>query len=172
MANCYKCGAPSATYRRTTYTGSSTNSWWSRRSFGSGSRSYYGVRSVCHDCAKSIDRRNTIKLIFWIAVAVMAIFLFLNHFAGFVNRDNSSQGTSQYQYSGETARAISKKGLNLRDQPSSNGIILITIPYNETVGIIDKNGDSETISGQTANWYKVDYKGTTGWLWSGYLQTQ
>jgi uncharacterized protein YgiM (DUF1202 family) len=40
------------------------------------------------------------------------------------------------------------------------------------VGIIDKNGDSETISEQTANWYKVDYKGTTGWLWSGYLQMQ
>lgn len=52
------------------------------------------------------------------------------------------------------------------------GTVLVTVPYNELVDLIDKNGDSETIDGQTANWYKVDYKGTTGWLWSGYLEAQ
>ena len=167
MATCYRCGAPNANYRRTTYTGFSTSSWWSRRSYGSGSRTYYGVRSVCQDCAKSIDRWNTIKFIFWAALIVSAIFYFLNR------RSNAPtvHSSLQYHYSGQTARIISAKGLNLRDQPSSSGTVLLTVPYNETVGIIDKNGDIETISGQTANWYKVDYKGTTGWLWSGYLKT-
>jgi hypothetical protein len=80
--------------------------------------------------------------------------------------------SSEYKYNGETARIISKRGLNLRDLPNSNGLTLLSLPYNETVGIIDKNGNSETISGQTANWYKVDYKGKIGWLWSGYLKSQ
>ena len=166
MATCYRCGAPNANYRRTTYTGFSTGSWWSKRSYGSGSRTYYGVRSVCQDCAKAIDTWNTIKLIFLIAVIIIAFFYFSNHSL------SSPRTTSPYHYSGQTARIISTKGLNLRDQPSSSGTVLLTIPYNEIVGIIDKNGDSETISGQTANWHKVDYKGTAGWLWSGYLQTQ
>ncbi|WP_079686589.1 SH3 domain-containing protein [Ohtaekwangia koreensis] len=57
-----------------------------------------------------------------------------------------------------------------RDQPSSSARVLLTIPHNEIVGIIDKNGGSETISGRTANWYKVDFKGKEGWLWGGYIE--
>jgi len=172
MATCYRCGAPNANHRRTTYTGSSTGSWWSKRSYGSGSRTYYGVRSVCQDCANAIDTRNRVKLFFLIAVIITAFFYFSNHPLSSSKGDSSPWTTSPYHYSGQTARIISTKGLNLRDQPSSRGTVLLTIPYNEIVGIIDKNGDSETISGQTANWHKVDYNGTTGWLWSGYLQTQ
>jgi uncharacterized protein YgiM (DUF1202 family) len=172
MATCYRCGAPNANYRRTTYTGFSTGSWWSNRSYGSGSRTYYGVRSVCQDCARRIDTWNTIKFIFWIVVIITAFFYFSNHSLKPSKRDSLQRATSPYHYSGQTARIISPKGLNLRDQPTSNGTVLLTIPYNEVVGIIDKNGDSETISGQTANWYKVDYRGTAGWLWSGYLQTE
>jgi len=171
MATCYRCGAPNANYRRTTYTGYSTGSWWSKRSYGAGSRTYYGLRSVCEDCAKSIDRWNRIKFIFWTVVIASAIFSIIHFF----NRRPSSttaHGSMQYHYNGQTARIIPAKGLNLRDQPSSSGRVLLTVPYNEMVGIIDKNGNSETISGRTANWYKVDYKGTTGWLWSGYLETK
>jgi len=167
MATCYRCGAPNANYRRTTNTGFSTGNWLSNRSYGSSSRTYYGVRSVCQECAKAIDRWNTIKLIFWIAVIAILIFYFYNH-----TSPSSSRETSTYQYSGETARVIATKGLNLRDQPSSSGTVLLTVPYNETVGIIDKNSNSETISGKTGAWYKVDYEGTTGWLWSGYLEVQ
>ncbi|SHG95624.1 SH3 domain-containing protein [Chryseolinea serpens] len=166
MVSCYRCGAPNANYRRTIYTGFSTGGWWGKRSYGS--RTYYGLRPVCRDCAKSIDRWNIIKLIFWVVVIVSAIFYFLNR------RSNSSKvdSSSQYHYSGETARITSATGLRLRDQPSSSGTVLLTVPYDETVGIIDKNGNIETISGREANWYKVDYKGTTGWLWSGYLETK
>jgi hypothetical protein len=172
MATCYRCGAANANYRRTTSTGYSTGSWWSSRSYGSGSRTYYGVRSFCQDCAKSIDRWNTIKRIFWIAVILIAVYYFSDRCSSRTDNKKVPRAASAYQYSGQTARIKSTKGLNLRDQPHSGGAVLLTIPYNETVGIIDKNGNSETIAGQTENWYKVDYKGTTGWLWSGYLQIQ
>jgi hypothetical protein len=166
MATCYRCGAPDANYRRTTYTGFSTGSWSSKRSYGSGTRTYYGVRSVCQDCARSIDNWNRIKLVFWTIVFGGVIFYFSSQ------PKNSQSSRSAFEYSGQTAKIIAAKGLNLRDRPSSSGGVVLTIGYNETVGILDENGLSETINGKTANWYKVDYKGTTGWLWSGYLRKQ
>ena len=168
MATCHKCGAPNANYRRTTYTGYSTGSWLGKNSYGSSSRRYYGVRSVCEDCANSIDRWRRIKLIFWIAVIGLAIF----YFSSSSKAGKSSQRSQSYHYSGQTARITATKGLNLRDQPGSAGAVLLTVPYNETVGIIDKSGHTETISGRTENWYKVDYKGAIGWLWGGYLKMQ
>lgn len=169
MATCYRCGASNANYRRNTFTGSSNSSWSSRRSFGSGSRTYYGVRSVCYNCAKSIDTWNRIKLIFWLVVIGILIVAFLNRSRTSSKSSIQSDASSSY-YSRERGRIISTNGLNLRDTPNSNGAVLAKIPYNETVGIVDKNGTSETISGQTANWYKVEYNGTTGWIWSGYLE--
>lgn len=170
MATCFRCGAPNADYRRNTFTGSSTSSWWSKRSYGSGSRTYYGIRSVCHNCAKSIDTWNRAKLIFWVIVIAIVILVYSTRSTTSPKRNASSQLASSYHSNGETARIISTKGLNLRDTPNSNGTILLTIPYNETVIIVDKNGNSETISGQKANWVKVDYNGTIGWLWSGFIE--
>lgn len=170
MASCYRCGAPNANYRRTTSTGFSTGSWWGTRSYGSSSRTYYGVRSFCQNCAESIDRRNTTKRVFWIAMVAIAFYYFFNPFSRSSEGNSSSQKTASYHYSGQTARVDLTRGLNLRDQPSSSGAVLLTIPYNEIVGIINENGHSDTFAGRTANWYKVDYKGTTGWLWSGYLK--
>jgi uncharacterized protein YgiM (DUF1202 family) len=168
MANCYRCGAPGANYRRNTFTGSSTSSWSSRRSFGSGSRTYYGVRSVCHGCAKSIDTWNRIKLVFWIIVIGLVILAYSNRSKNFSKNNMPSNISTNYK--GETAKVISPNGLNLRDSPNSNGNIIQAIPYNETVRIIEKNGNLETISGQSSNWFNVEYNGTAGWIWSGYLQ--
>jgi len=167
MATCYRCGAPNANNRRETYTGHSKNNWWNSRSSGSSRRTYYGVRSVCDDCAKSIDTRKTIKLIFSIVGIIILVLLFSNNSSKSSKQGISSQATSQ-----QNARVTSKIGLNLREEPNSNGIVLLTIPYNETVKIIEKQLISETGSEQQANWFKVDYNGTTGWVWSGYLQTQ
>lgn len=166
MASCYRCGAPNANYRRTTNTGYSRSSWWGSRSYGSGSRTYYGVRSVCQECAESIDRWNTIKGVFLLVVIAIALFMYFNPFSP---SSKPTQKVAGYQYSGSIARIAATKGLNLRDQPNSSATVLLTIPYNGIVGIIDKNGNSESIGGQTANWYKVDYQGTIGWLWSGYI---
>jgi hypothetical protein len=169
MASCYRCGAPNANYRRTTSTGYSKSSWWGSRSYGSGSRTYYGVRSFCQECAESIDRWNTIKRVFLLVAIAIALFMYFNPFSPLSKGNTPSQKAASYQDSGATARIAATKGLNLRDQPNSSATVLLTIPHNDIVGIIDKNGNSESIAGRTANWYKVDYQGTTGWLWSGYI---
>lgn len=172
MVSCYRCGAPNANYRRTTYIGTSRNRWLSRHSYGLGSRTYYGVRSVCENCARTIDRWNRIKLIFWIVAIAAVIFFLWNRPLSSSKKGSTSQKLGAYQYQGETAIVLSSKGINLRARPSSSAELLLTIPHNEVVGIVDKNGDVETINGKTANWYKVNYRGTTGWVWSNYLKTK
>jgi Bacterial SH3 domain len=172
MANCYRCGAPNANYRRNTFTGESKTSWTSKSSYGSGSRTYYGMRSVCEDCANEIDHQGRMRVIrFVITVAIIlgiAAIIFSENSSS-ENRGNKKI-PSTYKYTGETARVTAANGVNLRDLPNSIGTILLTIPKDDIVGILDKDFDSETISGQTADWYKVDYRGTTGWVWSGYLE--
>ncbi|WP_165784688.1 NERD domain-containing protein [Solitalea longa] len=130
-----------------------------RPSLDSGSMTYSNV--------DTINKWKTIKLIFGVALIAITIT-----FIDFLRQSFDSSKTANFQYSAQTARINSKKGLHLRDQPSSRGKILLTIPFNEKVEIIDKSGNGETIYGQTAYWYKVDYNGTTGWLWNEYLQMQ
>jgi hypothetical protein len=121
-------------------------------------------------CAKEIDRQNS-KKSFWIAAAIILGISGIIYFANYSPKYHGNKTiTSTYHYTGQTARVIANKGVNLRDLPNSIGGILLTIPKDEIVGILDKDFESETISGQTADWYKVDYRGTTGWVWSGYLE--
>ena len=159
MATCYRCGAPNADYRRNTFVGSSTGNWWSKRSYGSSSRTYYGLKSVCGRCAKSIDSWNTIKLFFWIVAIIVTIYYF------------SNRNTSSVLYNDNIARVVPTKGVNLRGNANTSSAVLLSIPFDEKVEIIDKTGPSETFSGHTAKWFKVSYHGTEGWLWSGYLET-
>lgn len=75
MASCYICGDSGASYRRTVTTGKSFGSFWSKRSYGSSTRTYYGTRTVCESCAASIDKWNIVKTCFFL-VLVAAFLLY------------------------------------------------------------------------------------------------
>ena len=60
MASCYHCGRTGADYRRSVQTSRSYNSWTSKKSSGSSSRSTYALRSLCESCAASVDRHGLI----------------------------------------------------------------------------------------------------------------
>jgi hypothetical protein len=70
MASCYHCGKSGADYRRTVTTGFSRSNWVSKRSYGSGTRTNYSLRSLCENCAISVDKSNAISS------AVIAIIVF------------------------------------------------------------------------------------------------
>lgn len=63
-----------------------------------------------------------------------------------------------------------KKGLNLRSEANSGSPIIISIPFNEKVKIINENGPSEIISGKNANWIEVEFKEKKGWIWEGFIK--
>jgi len=63
----------------------------------------------------------------------------------------------------------SKSGLVLRQKPSVSSEKILVIPYMSSVTVKDINGPKEVISNIEANWYKIDYQGITGWVFSGFL---
>lgn len=60
----------------------------------------------------------------------------------------------------QTLRNGSNKGLNLRSEPNQNSKVLLSVPHNAKVTIVDKNN---------SEWYKVKYDGKTGYVSSQYL---
>ena len=88
------------------------------------------------------------------------------------SQKNQASQSSTTSTTNQTAKVSAQNGVNIRSEASSSASILTVAPLNDIVTIIDANGPSETISGQTANWIKVEYNGTTGWVWGGLLQTQ
>jgi hypothetical protein len=85
MQHCYLCGVSIVGdgYRRTVQTGSKSWSSWGfsgrgRISSRVGSGRYSGLRTVCADCARSIDRANTasamVTLLFVVGLIVLAAY--------------------------------------------------------------------------------------------------
>lgn len=77
MANCYNCGNSGATYRREVYTGSSTGNWVSNRSYGSSSRSYSGLRSLCERCAANHDKSKQKRLTIFFGIIGLVLMYFI-----------------------------------------------------------------------------------------------
>jgi hypothetical protein len=77
MASCYHCGRSGASYRRTVTTGYSTGSWTSKRSYGSSSRTYQGLRSLCEDCAAQVDKKNAISVVLLLGLVAVGLVYYI-----------------------------------------------------------------------------------------------
>ncbi len=76
--------------------------------------------------------------------------------------DNNSDENTNDKPSTSTEKGITTANLNLRKSASTSSSILATIPKNTTIQVISKS---------TSGWYKVEYKGATGYV-SGYVSGQ
>jgi hypothetical protein len=66
---------------------------------------------------------------------------------------------------------IEESGLNMRETPDTKGKIIILIPFNSKVEIIEReNGVSYNINGRSGSWTNVKYKNKTGWVFGGFLR--
>lgn len=77
MASCYICGqyiGRNEGYRRRIKTGDSLGFSFGRRIVPS-TRTYYGVRTLCQNCATESDKREKYKTLFWIVVIGGVILL-------------------------------------------------------------------------------------------------
>ena len=67
----------------------------------------------------------------------------------------------------ERAFADAKSGLRMRSRPGLvDSKVILLIKKNEEISILDRNGPEETIDEKTGHWYKVDYQGNIGWVFS------
>lgn len=104
----------------------------------------------------------------WIInILLLAILIYKSKYPDSLRKVDTE---SKYEYDGASAIVISPSGLNIRIEANSSSAVLGTVPYNKKIYILDKNGPSETISGQTASWIKIDYNGKVGWIWSGFVK--
>jgi curved DNA-binding protein CbpA len=102
-------------------------------------------------------------VIFWRKVKWTLIFIdLILVFLVFVRNNNNTSNKVEF------IQVISEKGLNMRSEPNYNSNVLLTIPNNEQVTLISTEGPSDTISGKTSNWLKVEYNGERGWIWGGF----
>lgn len=104
----------------------------------------------------TIKKWRRIANLFWILNLCTVLFVFL--------------GSKYIKSSHIKGRIISPNGLYLRAEPSSTSEDLLTIPYNETISILDTIGPNETFNGKSSNWYSVEYQNTKGWVWGGYIE--
>lgn len=73
MASCYQCGCGGADYRRSVVTGQSRSTYYGKRSTTYSTRTNTGLRTVCEDCAFSIDKGRLVGSIvgLWILAIVL-----------------------------------------------------------------------------------------------------
>ena len=73
MASCYHCARQGADYRRNVVTGRSRGTYYGKKNTSFSTRTNSGLRSVCEDCAFSIDKSRLIQsvTIIWILAVIM-----------------------------------------------------------------------------------------------------
>lgn len=59
--------------------------------------------------------------------------------------------------------------LHLRAQPNANSESLALLPRGTELKVLEKTNETLTVDGITSNWWKVEAKGKTGYLFSGYV---
>jgi cell division protein YceG involved in septum cleavage len=62
-----------------------------------------------------------------------------------------------------------KSGLLLRKSPNLNSEKVTIIPFMEEVKVLEKKENVEIIDDVKAKWFKVKYRKSEAWLFSGYL---
>ena len=67
-------------------------------------------------------------------------------------------------------KVIARTGLNLRLQPNAQSNVIVAIPSNEKVIIIQPEGPQAEIAGNKANWVRVRYKKHEGWVWGRFIK--
>ena len=79
-------------------------------------------------------------------------------------------GKSNYLKVGEIATVTAKDGLYMRTDASAQSKKVGLVPFGQDFKVIAE-GATESLYSIKSRWYKVSYRGKTGWLWGG-LATQ
>jgi len=116
-------------------------------------------------------------LFFWILIPIALIkngrggyaFLFILLFIGIVGalwkslQETVSSYTQGTVITKQIATVISD-GLNIREQPSVDSKLVITLKNGNQLAVLDNSNNS--------NWYKVDYEGNVGYVHKDYITIQ
>ena len=60
--------------------------------------------------------------------------------------------------------------LRVRQEPSSQSIVLSHVRMGSLVEVLTKSDKEDTVENTTAYWYRVNYQGLKGWVFSSYIE--
>jgi len=107
---------------------------------------------------------NHLKILRRHRTIMTIIIIALLGFIFYSSKYNSSNSFSNQK------RVVAKSGLKVRTEPNSHSDVLVIIPYNQNLKIIEKEGNTDIVNGQEGKWYKVEYKNTVGYAWSKFIE--
>lgn len=67
-------------------------------------------------------------------------------------------------------KVIARTGLNLRLQPNAQAKVIVAIPSNEKVIILQSEAPQAEFAGNRANWVRVRYRKYEGWVWGRFIK--
>jgi len=68
-----------------------------------------------------------------------------------------------------TKYVTAPSGLRLRENPDINSKVILTIPCNEKIEIIEEKNGIVTFEKVTGKWTKIKYQKNIGWVFGGFL---
>lgn len=80
-------------------------------------------------------------------------------------------GKSNYLKVGENATVAAKEGLYIRADASAQSKKIGLVPFGQDFKVLTE-GATESLYSIKSRWYKVSYRGKTGWLWGGLATPQ
>jgi uncharacterized protein YgiM (DUF1202 family) len=60
--------------------------------------------------------------------------------------------------------------LRVRQEPSNQSMVLSHVRMGSLVEVLTKSDKEDTVENETAWWYRVDYQGLKGWVFSSYIE--
>ncbi len=105
------------------------------------------------------------KINYFISLVFMMITLLLNRHE---NQIMAQPGKTD-QPNKDIRLVVADGGLRMRALPSLKGSVVILIPKDSTVQVLEKNDKQVNIGGRIGYWYKVVWKEKTGWVFGGFL---
>lgn len=85
---------------------------------------------------------------------------------GYARLDYLSSEPKSYFFS-----IVKPKGQLLRSKPGKDSPILASLPMNLIGEILEKSSELESISNKRGYWFRTEYKGKMGWIFSSYTVT-
>lgn len=65
---------------------------------------------------------------------------------------------------------VESETLNMRSEPSLSGNLIMKIPNESVVSIIEYGEKEQYLDGALGSWYKINFGGSIGWVWGNYLE--
>ncbi|WP_271711652.1 DUF4236 domain-containing protein [Marinigracilibium pacificum] len=111
--------------------------------------------------ATPLERKKLIlKGVLRLSIAVFILYTGITIFHGTTIETNSETPNEVVLETITKATISAKTGLHLRSEPTPSGAIIMTIPFDEEVDILES----------ADGWAKVNYQKQTGWVSSKYLK--